>query len=42
MKVCLQCKEVADLNKWGICDACQQDEDEFDEWQNRGRDDNGE
>ncbi len=33
MKVCPSCKEVAELNRWGICEACQHNEDEDDERQ---------
>ena len=33
MKICLQCNNVAILNCSGICDACQNDEDEYDQWQ---------
>lgn len=31
MKICPSCKDVSELNKWGICDACQDDEDFSDE-----------
>lgn len=31
MKVCCQCDEVADLNRFGQCEACEYDEQEEDE-----------
>ena len=33
MKVCPSCKEVGDLNRWGVCEACENDEREEDERQ---------